>query len=199
MREEPHRAPARLEEPEEETAPRFRIPWLGIAAFAMAAMAVGLWLMQLNFQTQTQQVVQERAQARIAIREKHPLEYRELIEREARKNNLNPAFVEAIVFNESSFRTGAESSVGARGLMQVMEDTAADIAKALEVENYSFDLLYDAETNVTFGCYYLGKLSQRFRAILPVSEGRRPAAGGHGLSRRRHSGAELAEHLPVQR
>lgn len=163
VREEPRRAPARLEEPEEETSPRFRIPWLGIAVFAMAAIAVGLWLMQLNFQTQTQQVVQERAQARIAIREKHPLEYRELIEREARKNNLNPAFVEAIVFNESSFRTGAESSVGARGLMQVMEDTAADIAKALNVENYSFDLLYDAETNVTFGCYYLGKLSERFR------------------------------------
>ena len=44
-----------------------------------------------------------------------------------------------------------------------MEDTAADIAKALNVENYSFDLLYDAETNVTFGCYYLGRLSQRFR------------------------------------
>ena len=52
MREEPRRAPARLEEPEEETSPRFRIPWLGIAVFAMAAIAVGLWLMQLNFQTQ---------------------------------------------------------------------------------------------------------------------------------------------------
>ena len=162
-REEPRRAPTRLEEPEEERAPRFRIPWLGIAVFVMAGLAVGLWLMQLNFQAQTRQVVQERAQARITIREKHPLEYRELIEREARKNNLHPAFVEAIVFNESTFRTGAESSVGARGLMQVMEDTAADIAKALKVENYSFDQLYDAETNVTFGCYYLGKLSQRFR------------------------------------
>ena len=149
--------------PKVQAAPRFRIPWLGIAVFVMAGLAVGLWLMQLNFQAQTRQVVQERAQARIAIREKHPLEYRELIEREASKNNLNPAFVEAIVFNESTFRTGAESSVGARGLMQVMEDTAADIAKALKVENYSFDQLYDAETNVTFGCYYLGKLSQRFR------------------------------------
>ncbi|MDD3334658.1 MAG: transglycosylase SLT domain-containing protein [Eubacteriales bacterium] len=152
------------EEPAEETErPRLNIPWLGIAIFAAAALAVGLWVMQLTFTTQKNEIIEQRAQAIVTLRNEHPYEYRDLIEREAAKNNLNPAFVAAIVFNESSFRTGAESNVGARGLMQVMEETAADIGNELQISNYSFDMLYDAETNLLFGCYYLGQLSQRFR------------------------------------
>lgn len=157
------RSPYAVYSEEEETPRRFSVPWAGVAAFALAALAVALWLAQMNFETQTRQILQERTQTQIALQNNHPLEYRELIEREARKNNLHPAFVEAIVLNESSYRTGAESNVGARGLMQVMEETAADIARELDVTDYSFDMLYEAETNLTFGCYYLGKLSQRFQ------------------------------------
>lgn len=149
---------------EEEAAPRrLNIPWLGIAVFAVAAIAVALWLMQLSFTSRTEDILAQRQLAYDTVKSAHPYEYRALIEREAAKNNLNPAFVAAIVLNESSFRPDAESNVGARGLMQVMEETAAEIGDDLDVGGYSFDMLYDAETNVTFGCYYLGKLSQRFR------------------------------------
>lgn len=148
---------------EEEVPRRFSIPWPGIAVFAMAAIAVALWLMQLNFTSRTEDILAQRQLSYDTVKSAHPYDYRALIEREAAKNNLNPAFVAAIVLNESSFRPDAESNVGARGLMQVMEETAAEIGDDLRVSNYSFDMLYDAETNVTFGCYYLGKLSQRFR------------------------------------
>lgn len=89
--------------------------------------------------------------------------YQSLIERYAAEYNLRPAFVAAIIRNESSFRTDAESSVGARGLMQLMPDTAEWIAGKIGDSNYSFEHLYDAETNIRYGCWYLNYLSKLFR------------------------------------
>ena len=89
--------------------------------------------------------------------------YQPLIEHYAAEYNLRPAFVAAIIRNESSFRTDAESSVGARGLMQLMPDTAEWIAGKLGDSAYSFDRLYDAETNIRYGCWYLNYLSKLFR------------------------------------
>ena len=64
--------------------------------------------------------------------------------------------------NESSFRPAVESSVGARGLMQVMPDTAEWIAHKLRMDDYRLDQLYDPETNIRFGCWYLNYLSTLF-------------------------------------
>lgn len=89
--------------------------------------------------------------------------YQALIERYAAEYNLRPAFVAAVIRNESSFRTDAESNVGARGLMQLMPDTAEWIAGKLGDSAYSFDRLYDAETNIRYGCWYLNYLSKLFR------------------------------------
>ncbi len=85
------------------------------------------------------------------------------IEKYAAQYNLQPAFVTAIIRNESSFRTNAESSVGARGLMQLMPDTAEWIARKLDDTAYTFDRMWDAETNIRYGCWYLGYLSRLFR------------------------------------
>lgn len=152
-----------VEEEAEEERPRPRIPWLGIAAFAMAFIAVGLWLAQLSFDRQTGQVLAQREAAQAALLESHPLRYRELIEQKAQKYNLSPAFVAAIILNESSFRPDAESSVGARGLMQLMDETAGWICGKMNGAGYDFDAMYDAETNVEYGCWYLNFLSERFR------------------------------------
>ena len=85
------------------------------------------------------------------------------IEKYAAQYNLQPAFVMAIIRNESSFRTNAESNVGARGLMQMMPDTAEWIADKLDDDSYHFDRMWDAETNIRYGCWYLGYLSRLFR------------------------------------
>lgn len=84
------------------------------------------------------------------------------IEKYAAQYNLQPAFVTAIIRNESSFRTNAESSVGARGLMQLMPDTAEWIAGKLDDDSYTFDRMWDGETNIRYGCWYLGYLSRLF-------------------------------------
>lgn len=48
--------------------------------------------------------------------------------------------------------------------MQLMEDTAGWIYEKMGGSGaYSFDSMYDAETNVEYGCWYLNFLSERFR------------------------------------
>lgn len=88
--------------------------------------------------------------------------WQETIERYANQYNLEPAFVTAVIRNESSFRTNAESSVGARGLMQMMPSTAEWIAGKLDDDRYTFDNMWDGETNIRYGCWYLGYLSELF-------------------------------------
>jgi len=88
--------------------------------------------------------------------------WQDTIEKYAAQYNLQPAFVTAIIRNESSFRTGAESSVGARGLMQMMPATAEWIAGKLDDHSYHFDNMWDGETNIRYGCWYLGYLSRLF-------------------------------------
>ncbi len=158
-------------ETDEEELPRelpawvSRVPWLGIAAFVAVLAAVILWIMGMNYDKQTQQVLEERAAQEAQIVERHPLRYQDLIAEKADKYNLSPAFVAAIMLNESSFRPEATAeSTGARGLMQLMNDTAEWIHSKMDTEEpFSFDSMYDPVTNAEFGCWYLGYLSEMFR------------------------------------
>ncbi|HPJ03772.1 MAG TPA: transglycosylase SLT domain-containing protein [Candidatus Limiplasma sp.] len=146
-------------EPKPKMSRRTQLVLIAVAAVVLA----GVWIGQMLFSAQTQSIFAAREAQAQSIANKHPYSYRELIEREAYKNNLNPAFVAAIVLNESSFDPYAESYKGARGLMQMMEDTALWVSQNIgSGGEYAFDQMYDAETNVTFGCWYLAYLSDKF-------------------------------------
>lgn len=141
-----------------------KAPWLGIAAFVAVMTAITVWILGMQYASQTRQILDERAAREQALYETYPLKYEELIGQKAEKYNLSPAFVAAIMLNESSFRPDATSSVDARGLMQLMDDTAGWIhGKLKRTDPYDFNDLYDPETNVEFGCWYLQFLSERFR------------------------------------
>ncbi len=84
-----------------------------------------------------------------------PLEYRESIELMSAEYGVPPELVFAMVRNESRFDPTARSRVGAVGLMQLMPDTAQEIANKLGYAEYD---LTDADTNIRFGCYYLAYL-----------------------------------------
>ena len=94
----------------------------------------------------------------------HPLYYGDLILGYSARQHLNPALVSAVILCESSFDPKATSRVGARGLMQLMEDTAGWIAHKLgeDTADYSFDLMYEPEANIRFGTWYLGYLARRY-------------------------------------
>lgn len=150
--------------PEKRRKAGYRMPWW-ITACIVGLMFVSLALLaaQNMMQAYLTQRQQEREAAYQAVVDAHPMYYTDLIARYAEEYNLRPAFVTAIILNESSFRTDAESNVGARGLMQLMPDTAEWIADKLDVSGYSFERMYDAESNIRFGTWYLNYLSKLFR------------------------------------
>lgn len=105
---------------------------------------------------------QERVQAHQTLLENHPLGYHSLVSQYAEYYNLHSSYVSAIILNESHFSPTAVSSVGARGLMQLMPDTAEWIAGKLNDRNYTFESMFDPETNIRYGCWYLNYLSGLF-------------------------------------
>ncbi len=168
---------ARQEAKAEEKAdakPRKAVPgWLSTALslslIAVLAMVAAYYLMQAYLVTQENRRI---AAYEAVLNNYHVTEsadgtlrvtWQDHIEKYAAQYNLQPAFVMAIIRNESSFRTNAESNVGARGLMQMMPDTAEWIAGKLDDDSYHFDRMWDAETNIRYGCWYLGYLSRLFR------------------------------------
>ena len=110
-----------------------------------------------RLRTQREQAAQE--YDRLVAR--HTVRYREWIEKYALENGIVPAYAAAIILRESSYDPRATSSVGARGLMQVMEDTFDYVRRNLG-ESTIFDDMYDPETNIRYGCWYLGNLSRIF-------------------------------------
>ena len=159
------KAPARRA----RSTPEWRMPpWLTGCLTGMLLLVMVLLAAQGLMQAYLKQRAGEREAAYQRVVDSHPIYYKDLIEQYAAENNLKPAFVAAIILNESSFRTDAESSVGARGLMQLMPDTAEWIAGKLDMDYFHFDFMYDAEMNIRFGTWYLGYLSRLFRGD-PVS------------------------------
>ncbi len=148
--------------PEAVDTERRPFPWLGMVTSLMLILAVFLRLNHFTTARELQKVYAARQEAAQQVADEHPYQYRELIEAQAEQYNLHPAFVASIVLNESSFRPQVKSSADAMGLMQIRPDTGDYINRALDVPNYNHDMLYDPETNIRFGCYYLGELSNRF-------------------------------------
>lgn len=95
----------------------------------------------------------------------YPLKYQQYVEKYAAENHLDKYLVYAVIKTESSFNPSAESNVGARGLMQIMEDTFDWIKLKSGDEKAVYYDMYDAETNIKFGCRLLGYLMNEFGDI----------------------------------
>ncbi len=96
---------------------------------------------------------------------KYPIRYQEFVRDYAKEFGLDEALVYAVILTESKFDTYAESGAGAKGLMQLTDETGEDCARKLGVENYSSDQLFDPEMNIRLGCYYLKRLIQDYDGI----------------------------------
>lgn len=152
----PKPAPRRME--------KRKLPlWITAGIIVLLILLLALLAAQNLMQAYIVQQQNAREAAYQKIVDNHPIYYKDLIDQYAAENNLQPAFVAAIILNESSFRTDAESNVGARGLMQLMPDTAEWISGKLGDSYYSFDHMWEAEQNIRYGCWYLNYLSKLFR------------------------------------
>ncbi|MHC8509547.1 MAG: lytic transglycosylase domain-containing protein [Rhodospirillales bacterium] len=75
---------------------------------------------------------------------------------------IEPALALAVIRQESAFQTAAVSSAGARGLMQLMPNTARITAKRVNVSYNKPRLTTDPDYNMRLGQVYLEGLINRF-------------------------------------
>ncbi|WDV47305.1 lytic transglycosylase domain-containing protein [Clostridiaceae bacterium M8S5] len=90
------------------------------------------------------------------------IKYEKQIYTYAKEYSLDPLLVASIIRAESSFRLKVKSPKGAIGLMQIMPSTGKWAAKEMGIDEYSDEKLYDENTNISIGCWYINKLSQYY-------------------------------------
>ncbi len=81
---------------------------------------------------------------------------------EARRLDLDPLFVAAVIKSESAFDRKALSYAGALGLMQLMPATAKYISDKTELEWHGISKLKDPYYNIKLGTAYLKYLEELF-------------------------------------
>jgi soluble lytic murein transglycosylase len=93
---------------------------------------------------------------------RYPLRYSEYVRVHARRHNLDPALLAAVIYQESKFRSGAKSSSGAIGLMQLTPSTARGIAIRTHGSAFHTQDLYNPEINIRYGAWYLDNLFRKY-------------------------------------
>ncbi len=95
----------------------------------------------------------------------YPVMYRAEILRYAKTRGIDPRFVLAIMKQESSFRARAKSPSAARGLLQLVFDTAVKYNKDAGFPNMEADDLYVPATNIAIGSAYISGLKNQFSGL----------------------------------
>jgi soluble lytic murein transglycosylase-like protein len=83
-----------------------------------------------------------------------------IIEEAARKYNVDPRLIQAVIRAESNFNPKATSSAGAMGLMQLMPATAASLGVTDP---------YDPKENIFGGTKFLSRLLQKYKHDLSLA------------------------------
>ena len=80
----------------------------------------------------------------------------------ARRYDVEPALVKAIVWRESRFHPRIRGRAGEIGLMQIREEAAREWADAEHVGGFQHEHCFDPGTNTFAGTWYLKKLLKRY-------------------------------------
>jgi soluble lytic murein transglycosylase len=117
-----------------------------------------------------------------------PLQHEDIIRQQAHEKGVDAALIAAVIDTESKF-TNAESSAGARGLMQITPEAAEFIGKQSGATSFNLDDLSDPEINIRYGTFLLKELLERYEgdtaaalAAYNAGPGNADKWGGAGLS-----------------
>lgn len=120
-------------------------------------------------------------------RASYPRNYAPDVRQYAAQYGIEENMIYAVIRTESGFAPRAESDAGARGLMQITDETFEWIkSKIAPDEAIGFDDLYDPQTNIRFGAYLLSVCLARYGGDLST------AAAAY------HSGMGLVDNLLKQ-
>ena len=95
----------------------------------------------------------------------YPKTYKEIVETYAEQYNVEENLIFAVIKAESNFDADAVSNKGAMGVMQLMEETARDVANKsgieLDITNMEQEML-NVDNNINIGTKYLSTLLERY-------------------------------------
>lgn len=100
---------------------------------------------------------------KVIITISYPQKYSEYVEKYAKENNIEKELIYAMIKAESHFQQDAISNKEAIGLMQILESTAQEVAKELEIEITKEEIL-NPETNIQLGTKYLSNLIKKYES-----------------------------------
>jgi len=93
-----------------------------------------------------------------------PVLYRDMVEANAQRNNIDPDWVYGVLRQESAFVTDARSQAGALGLMQLMPHTGRMAGRRIKLRLPNNTAILNVENNLKLGTSYL-------RTVLDVNHG----------------------------
>lgn len=91
-----------------------------------------------------------------------PMPYKEQVFKSAKEHNVNPLLIYSIIRAESKFDANAISRRGAKGLMQIMDQTGEWGAQELNLVGFTREQLFNPDINIEIGCWYVGKLLKQY-------------------------------------
>lgn len=90
-----------------------------------------------------------------------PLRHDDIIRQQAEEKDVDAALIAAVIYTESRFEART-SSAGARGLMQITPQAAADIERHSGGTTFELGDLSDPEINIRYGTFLLRELLERY-------------------------------------
>jgi len=124
---------------------------------------------------------------------RYPLHYASIVRTHARNYRLDPAFLAAVIYQESKFDASARSGSGAVGLMQLTPGTARGIAIRTGGSAFRVSDLTDPDVNIRYGCWYLQHLFQKYGDERLVLAAYNAGQGNVDRWRSRGQGIQFAE------
>ena len=91
-----------------------------------------------------------------------PLASQDGVVAQAEQAGIDPSWAYGILRAESAWMSDARSGADARGLMQLVPATAAEVAKRNGLNWNGGDSLYDPGVNIELGTRYLAQIAERF-------------------------------------
>ncbi|MBM3237275.1 tetratricopeptide repeat protein [Candidatus Poribacteria bacterium] len=92
----------------------------------------------------------------------YPFYFQDIITKYSTEYGIDPLFVISMMREESGYDVDAISHAGACGLMQIMPGTGADVAQRLKISSFEPTMLFEPETNIQIGTWYMKNLMDTF-------------------------------------
>ena len=100
----------------------------------------------------------------IIIKKIYVTQYSDIVEKYSQEYDIDKYLIYACIKAESNFKEDAVSKKDAKGLMQLIDSTASEIAGSIGIELKENDI-FNPQININLGTKYLSNLLKKYNSI----------------------------------